>query len=41
VYNHGWLIGDAKAISVTDQSRIDSLLEIVPVNAPAGKPPSS
>jgi hypothetical protein len=41
VYNHGWLIGDAKAISVTDQSRIDALLEIVPVNAPAAKLPSS
>lgn len=41
VYNHGWLIGDAKAISVTDQSRIDALLEIVPVNAPAAKVPSS
>ncbi|HKG16925.1 MAG TPA: cell wall-binding repeat-containing protein, partial [Solirubrobacteraceae bacterium] len=41
VYNHGWLIGDAKAISITDQSRIDALLEIVPVNAPAAKPPSS
>ena len=41
VYNHGWLIGDSKAISITDQSRIDALLEIVPVNAPAAKPPSS
>lgn len=40
VYNHGWLIGDAKAISVADQARIDTLLEIVPVNTPA-KPPAS
>ena len=40
VYNHGWLIGDAKAISVADQARIDALLEIVPVNTPA-KPPAS
>jgi len=33
VYNHGWLIGDDKAISVADQARIDALLEIVPVTA--------
>jgi hypothetical protein len=31
VYNHGWIIGDEKAISVAAQSRIDTLLEIVPV----------
>jgi hypothetical protein len=41
VYNHGWLLGDAKAISVADQARLDALLEIVPVNAPAAKPPGS
>jgi hypothetical protein len=35
VYNHGWIIGDEQAISVEDQSRLDSLLEIVPVNASA------
>jgi hypothetical protein len=29
VYNHGWLIGDDKAISAAAQTRIDSLLEIV------------
>jgi hypothetical protein len=42
VYNHGWIIGDEQAISVEDQSRLDSLLEIVPVNAaaPASKPKS-
>jgi hypothetical protein len=28
VYNHGWIIGDARAISVPTQARIDSLLEI-------------
>jgi Cell wall binding domain 2 (CWB2) len=28
VYNHGWLIGDDRAISVATQTRIDSLLEI-------------
>ena len=31
VYNHGWIIGDVSAISVPAQSRIDSLLEIVPI----------
>ena len=42
VYNHGWLIGDERAISAQDQSRIDSLLEIVPVNAaPPSNRPSS
>jgi hypothetical protein len=33
VYNHGWIMGDEQAISVEDQARLDSLLEIVPVNA--------
>ena len=33
VYNHAWLIGDAKTISVTAQSRIDSLLEIQRVDS--------
>jgi hypothetical protein len=28
VYNHGWLIGDDRALSVATQARIDSLLEI-------------
>ena len=28
VYNHGWIVGDARAISVATQARIDSLLEI-------------
>lgn len=32
VYNHAWLMGDATAISVRTQSRIDSLLEIQPVD---------
>jgi hypothetical protein len=42
VYNHGWLIGDENAISVADQARIDSLLEIVPVatSAPRNRPAS-
>jgi hypothetical protein len=38
VYNHGWLIGDLSTISLTDQSRIDALLEIVPVSAPTQPP---
>src|SRR3954447_27068452 len=33
VYNHGWIIGDDKAISVATQSEIDHALEIAPVNA--------
>jgi hypothetical protein len=32
VYNHGWLMGDEKAISLDVQARIDSLLEIQPVD---------
>jgi hypothetical protein len=28
VYNHGWIVGDDKAISTGVQSRIDELLEI-------------
>ena len=35
VYNHGWLMGDEKAISVDVQSRIDALLEIQPVSPDA------
>ena len=34
VYNHGWLMGDARTISVDVQSRIDALLEIQPVATP-------
>jgi hypothetical protein len=32
VYNHGWIVGDPGAVSVAVQSRIDAMLEIVPVN---------
>ncbi len=35
VYNHGWLIGDETAISLPVQSRIDSLLEIAPIQTDA------
>jgi hypothetical protein len=38
VYNHGWLIGSSKSISVGLQARIDSLLEIVPVRTPDAPP---
>ncbi len=31
-YNHGWIIGDEAALSQSVQARIDSLLEILPVN---------
>jgi ell wall binding domain 2 (CWB2) len=37
VYNHGWLIGDEQAISISTQGRIDADLEIVAVNT---KPPA-
>jgi hypothetical protein len=30
VYNHGWVIGDPSTISVSVQSEMDSLLEVVP-----------
>ena len=30
VYNHGWVIGDEKAISIPVQAELDSLLEVVP-----------
>jgi hypothetical protein len=41
VYNHGWIVGDERAISVATQSRIDSLLEIKKAQtsqAPASSP---
>ena len=31
VYNHAWLIGDEKAISTAVQAKLDSMLEIAPV----------
>ena len=30
VYNHGWVIGDPSAITVSVQAQMDSLLEAVP-----------
>src|SRR4051812_9862325 len=32
VYNHGWVIGDDRAVSTATQARLDSLLEIAPVD---------
>lgn len=32
VYNHGWIIGDERAVSSVAQARIDTLLEISPVD---------
>jgi hypothetical protein len=32
VYNHGWLIGDERAISAGTQARLDSILEIAPID---------
>jgi hypothetical protein len=32
VYNHGWIVGDGDAISPAVQARIDTLLQIVPVD---------
>ena len=32
VYNHGWLIGDSNAISVSVQAKVDADLEPQPVN---------
>lgn len=38
VYNRGWVIGDERAVSVAVQTRIDALLEIVPVTG--SQPPA-
>jgi hypothetical protein len=35
VYNHGWLIGDERAISATTQAELDAALEIAPQSAPS------
>ncbi|HEV2999508.1 MAG TPA: cell wall-binding repeat-containing protein [Solirubrobacteraceae bacterium] len=41
VYNHGWIIGDEKAMPLATQSRIDNLLEITLVDPEATSAPSS
>jgi hypothetical protein len=38
VYNHGWLIGDERAISAVTQAEIDSMLEITPRKASSEEP---
>jgi hypothetical protein len=38
VYNHGWIIGDRKAITLTAQAKLDTLLEIVSVRTPDNPP---
>ncbi len=41
VYNHAWLVGDRNTISLADQARIDTLLEIAPVSgAQSSAPPA-
>ena len=35
-YNHAWLVGDAKAMSVGFQSQVDELLEIAPIQEGPG-----
>jgi len=34
VYNHGWILGDEKAVPVPVQARIDELLEPAPISKP-------
>ena len=38
VYNHGWLIGDANAISVGVQAKVDADLEPQPVSGTSQGP---
>ncbi|HEU4977850.1 MAG TPA: cell wall-binding repeat-containing protein [Solirubrobacteraceae bacterium] len=38
VYNHGWIVGDAAAISLGAQARLDELLRIVPVSSQQSGP---
>jgi hypothetical protein len=37
VYNHGWLIGDERAISAHAQAELDAVLEIAPRQPSAGE----
>jgi hypothetical protein len=41
VYNHGWLIGDERAISSVAQAEIDTTLEIAPRSSSSEEPSSS
>jgi hypothetical protein len=38
VYNHGWLLGDERAISALTQAELDSMLEISPRKAASEEP---
>ena len=38
VYNHGWVIGDPGAISLSLQSQLDNVLEVRPVSTSAKGP---
>jgi hypothetical protein len=40
VYNHGWVMGDERAITATTQARIDAILEISPKEASEPTPAS-
>jgi hypothetical protein len=37
VYNHGWIVGDDRALGLASQARIDELLEITPVTDPSAQ----
>jgi hypothetical protein len=44
-YNHAWIVGDAKALSVGFEAQVDELLELTPIQEGAGsvglgKPPT-
>jgi hypothetical protein len=40
VYNHGWVMGDERAITATTQARIDATLQISPKEASEPTPAS-
>jgi hypothetical protein len=40
VYNHGWLIGDERAIPALSQAELDGLLEIIPRKPSAEESPT-
>ncbi len=40
-YNHGWVIGDERAIAATTQAELDSLLETVPQRSASPSAPSA
>ncbi len=38
VYNHGWVVGDATAVSLAEQAEFDNLLEVRPVSTTSKGP---